>query len=155
MSSTNLTDQLSKVAGVATKLWTVARVASSPLKLGALSVQTVIKWMVTTTVGRVVSVCLLMVIGVAVLKHQFTAVERMTWEAKVGDKNRVIEKKVVDINAETRHAQELARSANGWWDRITAVVVDGIFKVQPPHPIESETIDLINETRGKASTPRK
>lgn len=106
------------------------------------------RFLAFTTLGRATVLVVLLLGTFTYFKSHFTAVERHKWEVTVAKKQEIIEKKVTSINTATRHAQELARAQNGWWDRIVAVVVDGIWKVQPQHPIEPETIDLINETRG-------
>lgn len=154
MSSTNLSSLASKGSTLLSWGLKLAKGTTLGPISAALSGLTVTgRFLAFTTLGRA-TVLVVMLLGTfTYFKAHFTAVERHKWEATVAKKQEVIEKKVAGINAETRHAQELARAQNGWWDRIVAVVVDGIWKVQPPHPIESETIDLINETRGGSKKP--
>jgi hypothetical protein len=83
-------------------------------------------------------------------KTHFIALEKHKWEVAVQAKQTEIIKKVTNVNAETAQAQQLARAQAGYWDRIFAIVSKGIWKVETPDPVESETIDLINETRGPA-----
>jgi hypothetical protein len=154
MSSTNLTNLQSKVTGYLgtamslgvklTKLTTLA-----PLTSGLTGVKVAGRFLAYTTLGRATILVVMLLGTFTYFKAHFTAVERNKWEAVVEKKQDQIIDKVVGINAETQHAQKLARAQNGMMDRILAVVVDGIWKVQAPHPIEAETIELINETRGK------
>lgn len=160
MSSTNLTGKLSEITGfigglvknggVADKL---LRLAFSGLKLSSSPLFAAVtggKIMLKSTLGRVAIVLVLLLATFGYLKHHFTAIESAKWALERDLKQTDIIKRADYVNAQTAQAQKVAAAQAGLIDRILAVVVDGIWKVQPPVPIEAETIDLINQTRGDA-----
>ncbi len=126
----------------------LGRGGASPFTAAATGGVTVARFLAYTTLGRATVLVVMLLCTFTYFKAHFTAIEKHKWEVQVSTKQNEIVGKVAAVNAETRAAQTAAKQEVGWWNKIVAVVVDGIWKVQPPHPIESETIDLINETRG-------
>jgi hypothetical protein len=150
MSSSNTGNQLSSLMRAGQLLFGALRTGASPIGAAVTGGLTLSRFLAYTTLGRA-AILLVMLLGTfTYFKSHFTAIEKHKWEVQVEGAQQVIVGKVATVNAETKAAQRTAQVEVGWWNKITAVVVDGIWKVQPPHPIESETIDLINETRGKA-----
>jgi hypothetical protein len=123
------------------------KVGALPYTLGWSGVLSVSRFIAFTTAGRVLLVLCLSFGGYTYLKHHFIAAEAAKWKKEVTKKQDAIIGKVASVNTETQKAQEAASMELGWWDKVTAVVVDGIWKVQPKVVIEKETIDLINQTR--------
>jgi hypothetical protein len=150
MSSSSLMALLSKVKNIALSASSMAKSGSLPVSVALSGTKSVGKSLFYTTTGRVIVVLTLLLLTFSYFKHHFTALEKYRWEAKVLDKQVEIVNKVASINAETTASQRAAKLAIGYWDRVLAVVADGIARVQPPHRIEPETVDLINETRGKS-----
>ena len=151
MSSTTLIEKvgssLSKFAGAG---WSIFRLGSSPIGATARGAVEVGRWLIYTTFGRAAIVLVLLLCTFSYFKHHFTALEAMKWQTAVASKQQEIVKKVATVNSETRQAQAIARSEVGAWDKILAVVTQGIWKVEKPDPVEAETVDLINETRGRS-----
>lgn len=153
MSFSNLTNQLSKLAPVVSMGVKTLKIGASPISATVSGLIVSVKFFASTLAGRLIIVACISGFGYMYLEKRFTAKEAGKWEAKVEMKNQIIERKVVSVNRETEQEQALARATSGFFSRILNVVIDGIYKVQAPHPIESETIDLINETRGKGLKP--
>jgi hypothetical protein len=162
MSSSNSTNPQSSVAvatttssvGVGSAVGTLLSWGIKLLKVGILpgtlgwsGLLSVSRFIAFTTAGRVLLVLCLSFGGYTYLKHHFIAAEAAKWKKEVVKKQEAIVGKVASVNTETQKAQEAASMELGWWDKVTAVVVDGIWKVQPRVVIEKETIDLINQTR--------
>lgn len=153
MSSSDLGNQLSKLGALASLGFKAAKLSVSPVTATMRGMLVSGRFFAYTTVGRATIFVVILLGTFTYFKLHFTAVERHKWEVGVAKKQEEIIAKVVDVNKETRLAQEKARQQVGFMDRILAVVVDGIWKVQEPHPIAAETIDLINETRGRPDAP--
>jgi hypothetical protein len=151
MSFLSLMALLSKAKNLAMSAGSAAKSGSFPVSAALSGTKAVGKSLFYTTTGRVIVVLTLLLLTFSYFKHHFTALEKYRWEAAVVDKQAEIVNKVASINAETTASQRAAKLAIGYWDRVLAVVADGIARVQPPHRIEPETVDLINETRGKSS----
>lgn len=102
-----------------------------------------------TTLGRAIVVLGLLLVSFNYFKSHFTKIERTAWEATVAKKQGEIIAKVESVDAKTIEAQRVARAKSSGMDSILGLVIGGIWKVEHPDPVESETVDLINETRGK------
>jgi hypothetical protein len=156
MSSSNTddkasnTDTVSGLLRAGQLLFTALKTGASPISAALSGGVVLSRFLAYTTLGRAAVLVVMLVGTFTYFKSHFTAIEKHKWEVQVAGKQQEIVGKVASVNAETKASQRTAQAEVGWWNKITAVVVDGIWKVQPPHPIESETIDLINETRGKA-----
>lgn len=167
MSSTNIDKRLSeavevgkKVAGEATSLWSklvpiattalkVVKGASSPAFAGWQGLLLTGRFLAYTTLGRVIVVLVMLLGTFTYFKHHFTKVERAAWEQVVAKKQDTIIQKVESVDAKTVEAQRVARAKASGIDSILSLVTGGIWKVEPQDPVEAETVDLINETRGK------
>jgi uncharacterized protein YwbE len=101
-----------------------------------------------TTVGRIIVLLSLSALLWGLVEGHFTKAENNRWQAVVINKQSEINSRVKDVNIDTKRDQESSQLNRGYIKKILDVVVDGIWKTQPAHPIESETIDLINQTRG-------
>jgi hypothetical protein len=148
MSSSSTSNQLSSLIKVAQLGLGALKIGASPVSAGVTGFVTMCRFLAYTTIGRATVLVMMLLCTFVYFKHHFTALEAHKWQVAVEKKQEEIVGKVATVNEATRRSQELARAETGWWDKIVAVVVDGIQKTQPPHPIEKETIDLINETRG-------
>lgn len=149
MSSSNIASRLSNLLTLANPLLGALKLGGSPVSAGITGFMTTARFLAYTMVGRLIIVVSLTIGVWFFFSHHFRAVEAHKWEAKVEVKQAEIIEKVARVNDATKTAQQTKQIEVTWWNKILAVVTDGIQKVQPPHPIEKETIDLINETRGK------
>jgi hypothetical protein len=150
MSSSNTGNQLSSIVRAGQLVFSALRTGASPVSAAVTGGLTVARFLAYTTLGRATVLVVLLLGTFTYFKSHFTQMERHEWKVEVAEKQKEIVGKVAAINTETRAAQKSAQAEVGFWNRIFAVVADGIWKTQPPHPIESQTIDLINETRGPA-----
>lgn len=150
-SNTENKDQISSLIKTGQLLAGVFTSRLSPIGAAVTGGVNVSKFLFYTTLGRASILIVLLLCTFTYFKAHFTALEKHKWEVDVATKQVEIVSKVAAVNAETKKSQQLAKQESGWWDKIFAVVSDGIVKVQQPHPIESETIDLINETRGPST----
>jgi hypothetical protein len=82
------------------------------------------------------------------MKSHFTKLERLEWEKVVVEKQLDINAKVEAVEAATAENSRMASVRVGTWDSIVALVVGGIWRTEPQNPVEADTVDLINETRG-------
>lgn len=155
MSSSSLTTIVSKLPTIIGWAISAFKISASPATTALSGAVTTGRFLIYTTFGRFIAIVVILFITFGYFRYHFTAMERFKWEATVAKKQEEIINKVTNVNQATAQAQELARAQKGFIDRILAVVTDGIWKVQAPHPIESETIDLINETRGSAAGVKK
>lgn len=167
MSSSNIDKRLSeavdvgkKVVGEATGLWSklvpiattalkVVKGASSPAFAGWQGLLLTGRFLAYTTLGRIIVVLVMLLGTFTYFKHHFTKVERAAWEQVVAKKQATIIDKVESVEAKTAEAQRVARAKQTGIDSILGLVIGGIWKTEKQDPVEGETIDLINETRGK------
>jgi hypothetical protein len=82
------------------------------------------------------------------MKSHFTKMERLEWEKVVVEKQSDILQRVDAVETATAENSKMARVRISTWDSIVALVVGGIWRSEPQDPVEAETVDLINETRG-------
>lgn len=139
-----------KLVGWGTSL---VKLSTNPVTAGLKGLVVTGRFLAFTTVGRAVVLVALLVGTFTYFKAHFTAVERHQWEIAVEKKQDIINGKVTAVEAATSHDQQLATVRMSTVDKILAVVVGGIWKTEPADPVEAETVDLINETRGKPGQP--
>lgn len=141
---------ITTLASVGKLLFSALSKGTSPVAAAVSGGATVGRFFAYTTLGRAMILVVMLLGTFTYFKAHFTAIENHKWKVQVSEKQKEIVGKVAAVNQETKAAQRTAQQEVGFWNRIQAVVADGIWKTQPPHPIEAETIDLINETRGPA-----
>lgn len=158
MSSTDSKDNITTTNNSSAKSTTIGAIASLGLKLtkgglfgpltaGISGTKTIGSFFIYTTAGRLIILVLLLFISYRYVENYFTNRERSEWEELVNIKQDDILDKVEIVDDLTRSNQAVANSKVSYWESVMIFLGREIPKVQPPHPIESETIDLINQTR--------
>jgi hypothetical protein len=133
--------------------FSLLKLGSSPITATAQGFLATARWFVYTTAGRVVLV-LIIGTGIYALANQhFTARERAQQKSRVETRNIETIDKVGKINAETAAEQKITTHVVKTLDKILSIVISGIWRTEKPDPVESETIDLINEVRGTKGKP--
>jgi len=117
----------------------------------------IISFMFFSAIGRILLIVGIAWLGWSWLTGELTMKERLAWEAAVGQKQALIQQRKAEVNAGTVQAQRAAKGKMTRADAIYKLVAKGIFQVEPPDPVEAETVDLINETRGESKNgiPRR
>jgi hypothetical protein len=129
--------------------WTALKVSGSPLFAFITGGSIAFRFVFYSWIGRIIAIGVVCLITYNYLRVHFSQVERGKWEEAVAAKQQEIDNKVQEVNTSTAASQRLAENNISFFDKIFNVVADGIWNTQPKDPIKRETIDLINQTRGK------
>jgi hypothetical protein len=129
--------------------WTALKISGSPVFAFLTGGSIAFRFVFYSWIGRILAVSVVCLITYNYLKVHFSQMERGKWEEAVAAKQLEIDNKVQEVNTSTATSQRLAENNINFFDKIFAVVADGIWNTQPKDPIKKETIDLINQTRGK------
>jgi hypothetical protein len=157
MSSTGSNNNNSNGTGSAATIGSIASLGLKLIKGGTLGPVTaaftgtkvVGSFFLYTTIGRAIILIAALFFTYKFFESRFTFLERSKWEYVSEKKQDDIIDKVEYINSDTEKNQAIAKSKVSYWDSVVKLVTGEIPKVQAPHPIEEETIDLINQTRDK------
>ena len=99
----------------------------------------------TGPVGRWVSGAVIVLMIAITLYHKGGGAERAKWRQAVEKKQRVIDDRVRTVETITDAESRANRRGERNRRAVRDLVVDGIKRTEPPDPVESTTVDLLNQ----------
>lgn len=122
---------------------------ASPVVATLRGARVIGKFLTHTVLGKAIIALVLVLVIHMTFKHLYTGAERGRWTVAV-ERNQLEKDRRAEIVARaTAEDQRVSKNKTSSLDALMAVIVDAIWKTEPPREISAETVDLLNAARDK------